>query len=74
MVALHHPLPTSVQEGGSSLVGVLSSHANVKLVLSGHFHKVREAAGPGVLVPQVLGGSPPTAGIVPGMPGSPAQW
>lgn len=39
VVALHHPLPTSVQEGGSSLVGVLSSHANVKLVLSGHFHK-----------------------------------
>lgn len=45
VVVVHYPLPTSVQNEAPhlehpDLVSLLSAHKNVKLVLSGHFHKV----------------------------------
>ena len=40
LVSMHYPLVTSTPaEGNTSVVDVLSAHDNVKLVLSGHFHK-----------------------------------
>lgn len=44
LVAAHFPLPTAAAEGGrGGLREVLSRHPNVRLLLSGHFHKVGRA-------------------------------